>query len=52
MKRSTKRILTTHGGRLPDPGTAGAFHEARASGDDSRAAGDRVCRCLSRGQAG
>ncbi|HTR93165.1 MAG TPA: hypothetical protein VMI73_15645 [Trebonia sp.] len=39
MRRSTERILTTHGGRLPDPSMAGAFHEARASGDQDRAAG-------------
>lgn len=39
MRRSTERILTTHGGRLPDPSAAGAFHQARASGDASGAAG-------------
>jgi 5-methyltetrahydropteroyltriglutamate--homocysteine methyltransferase len=38
MRRSTERILTTHGGRLPDPSTMGAFQQARASGDDDRAA--------------
>lgn len=39
MRRSTERILTTHGGRLPDPSAVGAFHQARASGDASGAAG-------------
>ena len=29
MRRSTERILTTHGGRLPDPSTVGAFQQAR-----------------------
>jgi 5-methyltetrahydropteroyltriglutamate--homocysteine methyltransferase len=39
MRRSTERILTTHGGRLPDPGTMDAFQQARASGEEDRAAG-------------
>jgi 5-methyltetrahydropteroyltriglutamate--homocysteine methyltransferase len=39
MRRSTERILTTHGGRLPDPSTVGAFQKARASGDEDRATG-------------
>jgi TrwC relaxase len=38
MRRSTERILTTHGGRLPDPSMMGAFQQARASGDEGRAA--------------
>jgi 5-methyltetrahydropteroyltriglutamate--homocysteine methyltransferase len=38
MRRSAERILTTHCGRLPDPSTMGAFEQARASGDEVRAA--------------
>jgi 5-methyltetrahydropteroyltriglutamate--homocysteine methyltransferase len=38
MRRSTERILTTHGGRLPDPATMGALQQARASGDEGQAA--------------
>ena len=38
MRRSTERLLTTHCGALPAPSTMGAFQEARASGDEVRAA--------------
>jgi 5-methyltetrahydropteroyltriglutamate--homocysteine methyltransferase len=38
VRRSTERILTTHCGRLPDPSTMGALQDARASGDEGRAA--------------
>ena len=33
MKRSTDRILTTHPGRLPDPGVRDAVMDARSRGD-------------------
>jgi len=38
MRRSTERILTTHGGRLPEPSTAGKLQEARAGGEAVQAA--------------
>jgi 5-methyltetrahydropteroyltriglutamate--homocysteine methyltransferase len=38
VRRSTERILTTHCGALPAPSTMGALQDARASGDEVRAA--------------
>lgn len=37
MERSSGRILTTHGGRLPFPSTAAELAQARAAGDAARA---------------
>ncbi|MCI0438140.1 MAG: hypothetical protein L0177_03300 [Chloroflexi bacterium] len=36
MKRSTDRILTTHAGRLPNPGNMEEVLRARADGDDKK----------------
>ena len=33
MQRSAERILTTHAGRLPNPGNIAAIQQARADGD-------------------
>ena len=36
MKRSTNRILTTHGGRMPNPSNIQEFQKAKADGEQKR----------------